>query len=279
MAAITDISDLINRATGGSSGTPESVFWQKVPRIAGAAATANIAGRPASLWRYDGVNFAGGAIPGAVAAPDRTTVGAMAFTNPGGARQKWLINAWTTGLVGGTLLIYDRLLHIGGLSATVTSHAVGGTLTRYTDGEGNFAFAEIYTIIGSSGSTIRLSDYDNSVPTGSRVGPYVVIGGTGFREVTRAIMLPLQSGDTGISDITSIELSGTTGTAGSFGVTIGHPIAYLGVGAPGACGWRDFTTGMPGIPEVEPDACLSLLWIPQTTTAPDLTGGLSYVEA
>jgi hypothetical protein len=40
MAAITDLSDLINRQSGGNSGTPESVFFFKVPRVAGVAATA-----------------------------------------------------------------------------------------------------------------------------------------------------------------------------------------------------------------------------------------------
>lgn len=280
MAALTNISDLINRSTGGSSGTPETIWFQKVARVAGAAPTALIAGRPASLWTYDGVNSAGGATPGAVAAPTKATTGAMPFANPGGGRQKWATQAWSTGLVGGTLLIYDRLLHIGGLSGTViTPQTVGGSLTRYTNGEGNFAFAEIYTIVGATGTTINLSGYTNSTPTAGRVGPAVTFGGTGFREVTRAIMLPLQAGDTGISAIANVDLVASTATAGNFGVTIGHPIAYVGIGAPGAAGWRDFTTGLPGIPDIQADACLALLWIPQTVTAPEILGGISTVEA
>ena len=64
MAAIADLSDLINRSTGGNSGTPDNLFFFKRARVAGAAATAPIAGRPASLWTYDGQPSAGTAPSG-----------------------------------------------------------------------------------------------------------------------------------------------------------------------------------------------------------------------
>lgn len=280
MAAIASLSDLILRATGGSNGTPTVMWFQTAARIAGAAAPATIAGRPASLWQYDGVNWPGGATPGAVAAPTSSTVGALIpWTNAGVGRQKWMIQAWATGLVAGTLVVYDRLLHIGGLSGTViTPQAVGGSLTRNTAGAGNFVFAEIYTQIGATSRTITMS-YTNTTPTAGRTSPAVAIGNTGFREATRAIMLPLQAGDTGVVSVETVTLSATTGTAGNFGVTVGRPIAYIGVGASGSCGWRDFTVGLPSIPLMENNSCLAALWIPGTVTPPELFGGVSFVEA
>lgn len=278
MAAIADLSDLINRSTGGASGTPQNQFWFKSARINGAAATANIAGRPASLWRYDGHPGAG-AIPGAVAVPTNATAGALPFASPGGGRESWMVQAWATSLVGGTLLLYDRLLHIGGLSGTVTgAQTVGGVLTRNTGGAGNFVMAEIYTIIGTTARTITMS-YTNQAGTTGRVSTAVAVGGTGFREVTRAILLPLQANDTGVQAVATTTLSASTGTAGSYGITVCKPIAYIGVGAPGAAGWRDYITGLPGIPQIEAGACLSLLWFPQLVTAPELFGGYSIVEA
>lgn len=280
MTDIADISDLINRATGGASGTPENIFFSKSARIAGAAATAPIAGRLASLWTYDGQPGAGAA-PGAVSIPDETTNGGLKQTDPGGGRQKWLTQFWATGLVGGTLILYDRILHIGGLSGTTaTAQTVGGTLTRYTDGLGNLAWAEIYTIIGTTSSTITMSYTDENGTPGSAnsTSPAVAFGNTGFREVTRCIQLPLAAGDKGIKSITSVTHA-TTGTAGNYGVTIGHPLAYLGIGGAGGAGWRDFVTGLPGIPEILPNACLAFLWAPATTTAPELLGGISTVEA
>jgi hypothetical protein len=279
MAALADLSDLINKATGGNSGTPENLFFHKQPRIAGAAATALIAGRPASLWLYDGQPSAGVA-PTTVAIPDNTTAGGLLQTDPGGGRQKFLYSMFATGLVPGTLILYDRLLHIGGLSATSTSaQTVGGTLTRYTNGAGNVAWAEIYTIIGTTATTIKLSDYTNQAGTDNQVGPTTAFGGTGFREVTRIIDFPLASGDSGIRDIDSVQVTASTLTAGNFGVTIAHPLAYIGVGAAGGTGWRDFATGLPGIPEILTDACLAFRWRPQLTTAPEIYGGLSMLES
>jgi hypothetical protein len=278
MAAIADLSDYINRATGGNSGTPQNVFWHKSARIGGAAATATIVGRPATLWRYDG-QPGPGAIPGAVEAPTNATAGALPFTSPGGSRQAWMTNAWATGLVGGTLILYDRLLHVGGLSgASASPQAVGGALTRNTGGVGNFAFIEIHTQIGTTGTTVTMI-YDDDTGSEEVTSTAVAIGNTNFREATRVIMLPLASGDTGIRGVDSITLGVSTGTAGSIAVVVGKPVAYLGVGAPGAPGWRDYLTGLPGIPEIPTGACLSLLWFPSTVTAPEFFGGYSIVES
>lgn len=280
MTEIADISDLINRSTGGSSGTPENIFFHKVARVAGAAAAANIAGRTTSLWLYDGQPGAGVA-PTTVAVPDNTTNGGLKQTDPGGGRQKWLTQFWSTGLVAGTLILYDRLLHIGNLNGTTaTAQTVGGTLTRYTNGLGNFAFAEIYSQIGATTSSITMSYTDENGTAGvaDSTSPSVLFGNTGFREANRVILMPLAAGDKGIKSITSVTHA-TTGTAGNYGVVIGHPLAFIGIGAAGAPGWRDFVTGLPGIPEILTDACLAFLWTPATTTVPEIMGGLSTVEA
>jgi hypothetical protein len=277
VAAITDLSDLVNLATNGGAAPPQNAFFYKVARVGGAAAPATIAGRAASLWTYDGHPSAG-AVPGAASAPTRATAGALPLVNAGGTRELWLVQAWATSLVGGTLLLYDRLLHNGGLSGTVTTaQTVGGTLTRNTGGEGNFALVEIYSAVGTTATTVTAS-YTNQDGTSGRTTTAVAIGGTGFREQTRAILLPLQSGDSGVRAVASITLAASTGTAGSIGVTIGRPLAYVGIGAAGAPGWRDFVTGTPGLPRIDNDACLSLLWIPATTTSPELIGGYFVVE-
>lgn len=275
MAAIADVSDFLAKGSS-TSAPPQNVFFFKSARIAGAAPAANIAGRPCSLWRYDG-SSSGGAIPGAVSVPTNATAGALPFVDPGGGREAILTQFWSTGLVGGTLILYDRLLHIGGLSGTVTTaQAVGGSITRNTGGVGNLAMIEVYTAIGATARTVTMSYTDQDGNPGT--SPAVAIGSTGFAEVTRAIFMPLASGDTGVRGVTSVTLSATTGTAGNFGVTIGRPLAYAGIGAPGAPGWRDFLTGL-ALPKIDPGACLALLWMPTTTTAPEITGGYGIVES
>lgn len=281
MAALTDLSDLINRQTGGNNGSPENVFFHKVPRVVGAAATAPIAGRGCSLWRYDGMP-AGGAVPTTGAIPDRTTIGALPFTAPGGTRDKHLIGAAITPLVAGVFVLYDRLFHIGGLAGNVTTvQTVQGSpaspaLTRNTGGAGNFAFYEIYTTIGTTNTTLTMTYTDQDGNTGQT--STINIGATGFREETRAQRIPLAAGDSGIRAVESVQLSSITGTAGNFGITIAQPLAVIPVAASGLMGWRDYTTGLPGIPTIDPNACLSLLFIPSVGTATELFGALAFVE-
>lgn len=281
MAALTDLSDLINRQTGGNSGTPENLFFYKVPRVGGAAAAVLSAGRMASLWTYDGMP-AGGAVPTAAAIPSRTTTGAIPFTAPGGSREKFLIGASIAPSVAGVFILYDRLFHIGGLNATLTtSQTVQGTtptpaLTRNTNGAGNFAFYEIYTQIGATSATLTMTYTDQDGNTGQT--STVNIGATGFNSVTRAHRIPLAAGDSGIRAVASVQLSASTTTAGDFGITIAQPLAWIPVGAAGAAGWRDYTTGLPGVPSINPDACLALLFIPTAATAPEMFGCLGFIE-
>ncbi len=281
MAALTDLSDLINRQSGGNSGTPSNLFWHKVPRVGGVAATAPIIGRPASLWTYDGMP-AGGAVPTVGAIPDRTTTGALPFVAATGGRDTHLIGANVTPLTAGVYLLYDRLFHIGGLSSTSTADQdvqdspASPALTRNTGGAGNIAWYEIYTTIGTTTTTLTMT-YTNQAGTGSRTAT-INIGATGFREVTRAQRIPLAAGDTGIQAVEKVKLTATTGTLGNFGITIAQPLAWLPVGAAGTAGWRDYTTGLPGIPVPDPDACLALMFIPAAATAPEVWGCFATIE-
>lgn len=281
MAAITDLSDLINRLTGGNSGAPETQFWFKTPRVAGVAATVPIAGRTASMWTYDGMP-AGGTVPTSAAIPDRTTTGALTFTPPGGSREKFLISIGAAPSIAGVYLLYDRLFHIGGLSASITtSQTVQGSpaspaITRNTGGAGNMVWVEIYTTLGTTATTITMT-YTNQGGTSGKTSS-VLIGGTNAREVTRVLRMPLAAGDSGVQSVQSVQLTASTGSVGNFGITIAQPLAWMPVGAAGVGGWRDYTTGLPSIPAINPDACLALACIPSVATAPELWVPATFVE-
>jgi hypothetical protein len=245
------------------------------------AATAPIAGRGCSLWTYDGMP-AGGAVPTVAAIPDRTTQGALPFVAPTGGRDLHLIGASITPATAGVFLLYDRLFHIGGLSGTSTAgQTVQGSpaspaLTRNTGGAGNMAWYEIYTIVGTSAAVMTMN-YTNQAGTSGQTST-INIGTTGFREVTRAQRIQLAAGDTGIRAINTVTLSTSTFTVGNFGITIAQPLAWIPVGAAGTAGWRDYTTGLPGIPVINPDACLALMFIPAAATAPEVWGCLATIE-
>lgn len=280
MGALTNLSDIINRSTGGASGSPETIFFFKDARVGAAAATATVAGRITSLWQYEG-QPAGGPAPGAAAVPTAASNGGMRQTNPGGGRQKWLLGMTGAASQAGTIILYDRLLHNGNLSGTVTTaQTVGGTLSRYTDAAsvGNQIWLEIYTLIGTTSTTVTAS-YTNQDGTSGRTTIATPIGNTGLREAQRIIPLPLASGDTGVRAVASVTLAATTGTAGAFGVSIVRPIAVVPLGLLGAGSVRDFIAGLPSIPEIQTDACLGMAWLANGTTAPQVWGSLHMVEA
>jgi hypothetical protein len=178
--------------------------------------------------------------------------------------------------------VYDRLLHVSGLSAGSTSdQTVQGTtptpaLTRNTGGVGNIAFYEIYSQIGTTGTTLTMT-YTNSAGTTGRTTT-INIGATNFREATRMIPIPLAAGDKGIQAIDKVKLTAVTGAAGDFGITIARPIAYIPIGAAAAPGFRDFTTGLPGLPKIDTNSCLAFAFLQNVATAGEFSFGLSFVE-
>lgn len=279
MTALQDLSEIINRGTGGNSGSPENLFLFKDARVAAAAAAATIAGRITSLWQYNG-NPSGGVPPTTVAVPTNATAGSLKQTNPGGGRQKWLLGATAASSAAGTLLIYDRLLHIGNLSGTVaTAQTVGGTLTRYTGtaSVGNQIWLEIYTQIGVTGTTVSsiYTDQDGNSSTTQTTS----IGNTGLREAQRIIPLTLASGNSGVRGVTSVTLAATTGTAGNFGISIIRPLMIIPLGLLGCGSVRDLIAGLPGIIEIQPDACISFAWLANSTAAPQIIGSLHMIES
>lgn len=279
MAAIASLSALVEYLTGGNSGAPETVFSFKAARVSGATAAATVANKYTSLWTYDG-QPGGGAAPGAVAATDNTTAGGLKQTDPAGGKTRWLTGVSVGVNQLGTLFLYDRLLHISGLSGTSTSaQTVGGTLGRYTTTEspGNEIWAEVYTTIGTTARTITATYTDQDGNTGQTTQA-VAIGGTGDREAQRLIRLPLASGDTGVRAVADCTLSASTGTAGDFGINIMRrllalPITTASVGA---------MVGPYGglLPkEIKTDACLFWVWLANGTTAPEMYGSCTFVDA
>ena len=270
MGAFTDLSDVINNATGGGAAQPQLSFVLKVGRVASAAAQAPIVGQWTSLWQYGGVPGVGGSNPGAVAVCDRTTSGAAPLTNPGGGRQLWLTSLAATLTGAGGLLLYDRLLQIGGLSATtITDQNVqsgsGVSINRYTTGVGNQIGIEIYTQIGTTATTITAS-YTNQAGTAGRTTQAVTFGGTNAREAQRVVFLPLADGDTGVRSVETVRVLASTATAGNFGVFIAHPLRTVSLGFDGS-GREDFLTGTPPPEEIISEACLAYAVMAASTNA------------
>jgi hypothetical protein len=227
-----------------------------------------IAGRHYDLWR---TTVPTGAAPTSAVVPDHDTLGALGQRNPAGGSQLSIIGARFSALNPGNYLICDRLVHHGGLSGTdvLTQSVSTPALTRHTSGEGVMIGLTIYTQIGNTATSVSAS-YTNQAGTPLRTTPLVAIGGAGFREAGRLLILPLQSGDTGVRAVADVTLSGTTGTIGNFGVTLFKPLYAICVSdTSGVLSAAGFITGNTcgGVATVEDGACLFAIAISQSTNA------------
>lgn len=229
-----------------------------------------------SLWRATG-QPGQGAIPGATAVPDHTTVGAISFTQQTSPATSYLaILEGLCGNAGTTLEIHDRLAHMGGLSGTVTTaQTVDVDLNALTAnnvvarrGASDYSdvtwWLEWYTDTGATAVTITVNVTYNDGTSGN----LTAISLTATRRAS--LMIPLNgsipAADSGkfIRDVNTVTLSATTGTAGSFGVTATRYRAALYQPVANARFTADWAgLGLPVIPN---SACLMLIQLASTTS-------------
>lgn len=190
----------------------------------------------------------------------------------------------TSGAAGMAACVIDLLNHHNGMSGIVTTEQTtnlpsGSTaaLTRYTSGEGVMIGLVIYTTIGSTGTTVTVR-YTNSSGVGNRTSPATTFGG-GVRQAGSIVPIPLQAGDTGVRSVEGVTLAGTTGTAGSFGVSLFKPLAMFALNdVMGAMPLDAVSSGgVTGqLALAHPDACLTIMPFGQTTQA--INGTLLLAE-
>jgi len=257
MSGPANISEVINRLTGGNNGNPETAIWWK-----DSSAGSSVAGYPYSYWTIKG-QPGPGATPGAAAVCTSALAGAMRLTNPSGGRKRWLRNLALIGWTSNRYVLYDRLVHCGGLSGTLTTaQSVGVSVTRYTGSEsfGNLIMAECYTSIGATGTTFTCSYLDSTGATRTTLA--TAIGGSNCRSPGNAVFArfdPSVAGSNSVTQVVSATLAATTGTAGNWGITILRPLAEVSIGAVDTSnfGHGTRTVSLEDV-EIKSDSCLSV---------------------
>lgn len=215
-----------------------------------------VAGRLMSQW-----NLAAGAAgtPSTAAATNRATAGALGQFDSSGTLR--LVAARIAAISSqATLIIADRLAHSGGISGTgtgtITTNLPSAALTRSTSGDKVWAGVEIYTQIGTTAQTATVS-YTNDAGTSGRTSQTFQIGATNFREAGRMLVIPLASGDKGVRAVASISPSGSTGTAGNYGITLFKPLYLISAPInPDSTFIYDLLTSGALAPAIDAGACL-----------------------
>lgn len=271
MAAITDLNDLIQILA--TTGTTETLMWYKGITFSGGSSYLIQPSVGFSMWLFDGTPSRGDT-PTTPTLCDNTTAGGLKQSTTTSGKEKFLIQHGvyvSSGNGGGSWLLYDRLVHAGGFNANITTLQTVNTppLDRYSGSSsvGNVIMVEGYSDLGANGRVLEIK-YTNQDGVSGRTS-LNRIGGTGIlRQSGQAQLSTLESGDTGVRSIESVQLlAGGTGVVGNFGVSIIRPISTCQALPSMSGSVTDFATGLPGIPKIESNACLAYLLFPSLTSA------------
>lgn len=264
--AIATLDDLIAALPG------QHRHYQKI--ITGSA------GFYQSSWLSTGFPGAGANPPARTAGsgyiPTDTTAGCICpFTNPGGSDLTYLAGYAALATVTGSFVLYDRVWHCSGMDGTVATAqtiTTPGSVDRPSGGDDVELWLEWYSTTGSTSRTVTVS-YTNQAGTSGRTTQSFTLPAS--VATGRMYALPLQSGDYGVQSVASLTLSGTTGTAGNFGITLMKRIAEIPMGLQNTGDNLDpLQLRMPTIPN---DACLSLMWM-ATGASTQVLGSVDLVQ-
>lgn len=265
--AVTTMDGLVAALTGGD-----------VRSFNKASVASLAAGQRHSLWNVSGNPGAAATPPtGNGEIPTSATAGAIPFVNASGGGNNYLGYIAASAGQSGSLILYDRLWHDSGLSATTTGAGTAispGALTRSTTGVGVEVWAQVYTALGVSTAatlTLQYTDQDgNTAQTGTIAKP-ATAGDVGEMWGPMAFA----AGDYGCRAVTNYSWSATQ-TSGNFGlllvkkiVTI--PLANTNVPAV-------FNAFSSGLREIEDSACLALMTEVNATTMGPILGELTIAK-
>ena len=197
------------------------------------------AGQYHSLWRATG-QPGQGAIPAAAANCNQSTVGGMKFSQQTAPTKSYLayLEAASSNSAM-TLEVHDRLMHMGGLSGTLTTAQTVGlnfdnvTADNMAERIGDADYSDIqwwlewYTATGGAVVTATVAVTYNDGTTGNLTG--ISLAATRRPSFMQPLngLIPAAAAGKFIRAVNTVTLSASTGAAGNFGVTATRPRGSL----------------------------------------------------
>lgn len=242
-----------------------------------------VAGTYYSLWRAAG-QPGQGAIPTTAAVATKALTGAIGFANQTAPATSYL--AWITmncSNAAVTIEIHDRIAHMGGLNATLTTaqtvnlDLTASGLNPAAERIGNTNFSNIqwwmewYTDTGATASNATINvTYDDDTTADLTA---VAVGGTvrAGRMINLNGLVPVAASGKYIRDINTVTLSASTAAAGNFGFTATRMRTVLPLFV--ANKGETFDWAAIGLSEVPNDACLMIIELCATTNTGAVRGG------
>lgn len=274
----SSMDDLVSEITNGKFNRTD---WNK---LTGAAAYT--AGR----W-YDFSGLAGTPVANAFAGTalawtscnESTGNGTQIFGLPHGGNvspdTKHILNVSAlTGVATGVpaqLMLVDLQGYWPGITNnSLSAQTLTGTPTlRYTNGAGCRLFFVQTAAAGATAQNIALS-YSNTTPTSGRSLPVTVamtasaivqhIAHSGTAANNYGPFLPLQSGDTGVSNVASVTFSAAN--TGTGALCLARPLLTLPLTTVSVSAERDLLNQLPSLPRVMDGACLVWMYFAGAAT-------------
>lgn len=229
-----------------------------------------------SFWRGTG-QPGQGAIPTTAAVCNDSLLGCIGFTQQTSPATSYfgLLEA-TSSNASMTIEIHDRLMHMGGLSGTVTTAQTvnldldANLATDDLDarkGDANYSdvqwWLEWYTATGASLAAATVNVTYNDGTSGDLTAQWVGATRPASHMIPLNGLIPAADSGKFIRDVNTVQLSATTGTAGDFGVTATRyrcgnflPLAN----ARWTAKWDDL-----GVPEITNNSCLFAIMLTSAT--------------
>ena len=271
MPGFTSRDDLINELT--VNGKRDE--WQFVKT----APTTCVVGVMDSLWKGVGSPGAGSdpaTTPGTVLTSDATaqTAGSIWFPDRS-TDLRFLLAFGAMSTQNGSLILYDRLAGVSGVSLTSTGAKTvnSGALDRYsgTAAADNEVWLEVTTAFTTNSATLNLGSYTAADGTTAQTGG-VIVTPVASATLNKLIVLPLSATKQGVRSVEAgITVGGTAPVAGAVNALIVRRLATIPLLANI---WNEvsFLDDVASLPQVYDNACLGLAWMANATTVPIVQG-------
>ena len=194
--------------------------------------------------------------------------------------------AMTTETLPVSCLLLDYIGFYGFIDESVTDEQfLDNTVspTRYQSGRGVQLMPVV--VAGHTGGQTFTVNYTNQDGVAGRITRPVTMGtqivngtilhsqGAGVAYTNNGPFLPLQIGDSGVRSVESVTIGGI-GDVGLFALVLVKPLATFSLFGIDAATEVDYLTDMAAMPEIQDDAYLNLIALPNATLAGDPIMGI-----
>lgn len=294
LGAFGSLAALVTAAT--TAGKRTDSYFNKV------GVASNAAGNCVDLWAVGNLpaaGAAGGAAPGGTV-PDKSTTGAMAFSNASvNANTTHFTTGYATANFVNTLLLYDRLFMVAKTMNSIAIEQVSGVPTRYQNTSatasdyigGSFCFPSDPTTVlagtahnwvaGVTSSPNQGCCYMDQSNVEAGFGLMTGVSACVAKGVdlsTQNWFMTLAAGDTGVKKLNTMQCSALVAT-GTIDFVLGHPIAFLPCPIANMVCVADGLYTAFNLQFIFDNACLALLEMPKpATNATTYSGQVTMVS-